>query len=156
VLDLDPSQPLASAQTLLTYTRETTREARLLALLMAIFSIAAVLLAAVGIYGVMAQATAERQHEIGVRMALGAREEQVLSLIFQQGLAVVVIGVFLGLGLAFAVGRLVSNQLFEIAPTDPVTFLITPLFVVVIAMAANLLPARRAMNVDPVRALQSE
>jgi len=156
VLSLDPSQPLASVQTLTAYTRETTREAELLALLMTVFSVAAVLLAAVGIYGVMAQMTAERKHEIGIRMALGARENQVLSLVFRQGMVIVVIGVIVGLGLAFAVGRLMASQLFGITPTDPITLLLTPLLVVGVAMAANLIPARRAMRVNPVRALQGD
>jgi len=156
VLSLDPAQPLASVETLAAYTRETTRDARLLALLMALFSLAALLLAAVGIYGVMAQMTAERRHEIGIRMALGAQNDQVLELIFRQGLVVVGVGVVLGLGLAVGVGRFLSAQLFEIAPLDPLTFLVAPSVVVVIAIAANLLPARRAMKVDPVRALQAE
>jgi predicted permease len=156
VLALDPSQPLASVQTLTAYARETTRDAKLLALLMAVFSVAAVLLAAVGIYGVMSQMTSERKHEIGIRMALGAREDQVLSLVFRQGLIIVAVGVTLGLGLAIAVGRLMASQLFGITPADPVTLLIAPLVVTGVAMAANLVPARRAMRVDPVRALQAD
>jgi putative ABC transport system permease protein len=156
VLDLDPAQPLASVATLESYARETTRGAELLALLMGIFSAAAVLLAAVGIYGVMAQVTSERRHEIGVRVALGARGDQVVGMVFRQGLATVAMGVILGLGLAVVVGRLMAAQLYEISPLDPLTFGLTPLLVVAVAITANLLPARRATKVDPVRALQAE
>jgi putative ABC transport system permease protein len=156
VLDLDPAQPLASVATLESYARETTRSAELLGLLMGIFSAAAVLLAAVGIYGVMAQMTAERRHEIGVRVALGARGDQVVGMVFRQGLSTVALGVVLGLGLAAVVGRLMAAQLYEVSALDPLTFVLTPLIVVAVAMIANLLPARRATRVDPVRALQAE
>ena len=123
---------------------------------MGIFSLAAVLLAGVGIYGVMAQITAERRHEIGVRVALGARSDQVLKLVLRQGLTTVGLGLFLGMGLAVVVGRLVSTQLYEVSALDPMTFMVTPFLVVGVAMTANLLPARRATKVDPVRALQAE
>jgi ABC-type antimicrobial peptide transport system permease subunit len=138
------------------YSRETTRSAELLALLMAIFALGAVLLAGVGIYGVMAQMTAERKHEIGIRVALGAKDGQVLGLVFRQGLVTAGLGVTLGLGLAVIVGRFVSTQLFLVSALDPLTFGVTPLLVVGVAMAANLIPARRATRVDPVRALQAE
>jgi predicted permease len=156
VLALDPALPLASVGSMATYTRETTRSAELLALLMAIFSVAAVLLSGVGIYGVMAQATGERRHEIGVRVALGARGGQVLGMVFRQGLNTVVAGVVVGLGLAVIVGRLMSAQLYQISSHDPVTFVLTPALVILVAVVANLLPARRATKVDPVSALQAE
>jgi len=156
VLDLDPNQPLASVNTLEGYARETTRSSELLAILMGLFSAAAVLLAGVGIYGVMAQTTAERRHEIGVRVALGARNDQVMGMVFRQGLVTAGLGVVIGLGLAAALGRLMSNQLYQISVLDPVTFLATPILVLAVAMTANLLPARRATKVDPVRALQAE
>jgi putative ABC transport system permease protein len=156
VLDLDPSIPLASVGTMERYSRETTRSSELLAILMAIFALGAVLLAGVGIYGVMAQMTAERKHEIGIRVALGARDGQVLGLVFRQGLVTAGLGITLGLGLAVIVGRFVSTQLFLVSALDPLTFGVTPLLVVCVAMAANLIPARRATRVDPVRALQVE
>jgi ABC-type antimicrobial peptide transport system permease subunit len=104
----------------------------------------------------MAQMTAERRHEIGIRVALGARNDQVLKMVFRQGLVMVGAGVVLGLGLSVAVGRLVASQLFQVSSLDPLTFVLTPILVVAVAMVANLLPARRAMRVDPVRALQGE
>jgi putative ABC transport system permease protein len=156
VLSLDPTLPLANVETLDAYARQTTRSQRLLALLMAIFAGAAAILAAVGIYGVMAQVTSERQHEIGVRVALGARGDQVLRMVLRQGLATVGVGVVLGLGLAFALGRVMSAQLFGVSAADPLTFFLAPTLVACIALAANLLPARRAVRFDPVRALQAE
>ena len=156
VAGVDPTIPLASVGTLEGYARETTRTERILALLMGIFSAGALLLAGVGVYGVTAQLAAERRHEIGVRVALGARQDQVLGMVLKQGLASVGVGVFIGLGLAWGLGRLMAAQLFGVTPTDPLTFLLTPLAVVGIAILANLLPARRAMKVDPVRALQAE
>jgi ABC-type antimicrobial peptide transport system permease subunit len=104
----------------------------------------------------MAQATGERRHEIGVRVALGARGGQVLGMVFRQGLNTVVAGVVVGLGLAVIVGRLMSAQLYQISSHDPVTFVLTPALVILVAVVANLLPARRATKVDPVSALQAE
>jgi putative ABC transport system permease protein len=156
VLALDPALPLASVGTMSGYSSETTRSQELLALLMGIFSVAAILLAGVGIYGVMAQATAERRHEIGVRVALGARDAQVVQMVFRQGSIVVLSGILLGMGLAVAGGRLIASQLFQVSALDPVTFAVTPLVVVAVATVANVLPAWRATKVDPVRALQTE
>ncbi len=153
---LDPTIPMASVQTMEGYLRETTRTQRLLALLMAVFAGAAALLAAVGIYGVMARVTAERSHEIGVRVALGARSPQVLGMVLREGLTRVGVGVALGMGLALGLGRAMSAQLFGISAADPLTFLLTPLAVAALALAANLLPACRATRVDPARALQAE
>lgn len=156
VAGLDPTIPLASVETVEAYARETTRTERLLALLMAIFTAGALLLAGVGVYGVTAQLAAERRHEIGVRVALGARKDQVLGMVLKQGLTAVTAGVVVGLGLAWGLGQLMAAQLFGVSPTDPLTFLLTPLVVIGIALVANLLPARRATKVDPVRALQAE
>jgi len=156
VLAMDPSLPLANVETMETYHREPTRSPRLLALLMSLFAGAAALLAAAGTYGVMAQLTAERRHEIGVRVALGARGEQVMGMVLRQGLATVAMGVAVGLALALALGRVMSAQLFGISPTDALTFALVPILVAVVALAANFLPARKATQVDPVRALQAE
>lgn len=156
VLALDPALPLGTVKTMDTWVAATTRSARLIALLMTLFSLAAVLLAAVGVYGVMAQMTGERRHEIGIRVALGARREQVLAMVLRQGVTTAGAGAVLGLALAWALGRFVSAQLYQISATDPLTFVVAPVFVVLAATVANLLPARKAMTVDPVRALQAE
>jgi putative ABC transport system permease protein len=156
VLALDPNQPLGTIGTMEAWEVDTTRRNRLMTLLMTVFATAAILLAAVGVYGVMAQLTAERDHEIGIRMALGARGEQVLALVLRQGLVTVVYGVVVGLLLAFLLSRVVSSQLYQVSATDPLTFLLASALVALVAAVANLLPARRAMRVDPVRVLQTE
>jgi putative ABC transport system permease protein len=156
VLDLDPSLPLATVQTLDFYVRDAIRGERLMALLMGVLSCSALLLTAIGVYGVMAQMTAERRHEIGIRMALGARGDQVLRLVFRQGLTIIAIGLVLGLGLAVGVGKAMASQLFQVEPTDTLTFTLSSAVVVTIALAANLVPARRATRVNPVRALHTD
>ena len=117
---------------------------------------AALLLAAVGIYGVMAQATAERRHEIGVRIAVGATGGEVLRMVLRQGMIRVGIGIVLGLAVAVALARVMANSLFGVSPMDLTTFLLAPLFLGGVALAASLVPARRAMRVDPIQALQVE
>lgn len=156
VLAIDPAQPIASVNTMTEYVRASTRDGKFLALLLGIFAAAALLLAAVGIYGVMSQATAERRHEIGVRLAIGATGHEVLAMVLRQGMVRVAIGVVVGLLLAAVLGRLMAGSLFGISPWDPATFLLAPLFLGGVALAASLLPARRAMSVDPVRALHVE
>ena len=154
VLAVDPLQPIAEASTMTEYLRDSTADSRLLALLLAIFAGAALLLAAVGIYGVMAQATAERVHEIGIRVALGATGGDVLGLVVRQGMARVALGVALGLALAVAIGRMMASGLFGVSALDPLVFIATPAFLSLVALGATLVPARRAMLVDPVTALR--
>ncbi len=154
VLAIDPLQPIAEASTMEEYLRESTADTRLLALLLGIFAAAALLLAAVGIYGVMAQATAERVHEIGIRVALGATGGEVLAMVVRQGMARVALGMVFGLAFAVAISRLMASGLFGISPLDPMVFIATPAFLSLVALAANLVPARRAMLVDPVTALR--
>jgi putative ABC transport system permease protein len=153
VLAMDPAQPIAEVNTMATYVRATTADGRFMATLLGTFAVAALLLAAVGIYGVTSQATAERGHEIGVRVALGATGGEVLAMVVRQGMGRVVLGVVLGLALAVAMGRLLAGSLFGVSALDPATFLAAPLFLSLVALAASLIPARRAVRVDPVRAL---
>lgn len=156
VLAIDPAQPTASVNTMTEYVRASTTDGKFMALLLGIFAVAALLLAAVGIYGVMAQATAERRHEIGVRMAIGATGGEVVRMVLRQGMARVAAGIVLGLVVAAALGQVMASSLFGVSPWDPATFLLAPLFLGGVALAASLLPARRAMSVDPVRALHVE
>jgi putative ABC transport system permease protein len=156
VLAIDPAQPIASVNTMTEYIRASTEDGKFMALLLGIFAAVALLLAAVGIYGVMAQATAERGHEIGLRIALGATGGEVVRMILRQGMVRVTIGVALGLALAVALGQIMASTLFGVTALDPATFVAAPLFLAAIALVASLVPARRAMNVDPVRALQTE
>jgi putative ABC transport system permease protein len=153
VLTIDPAQPISGINTMTEYLRASTADGRFMATLLGIFAAAALLLAGVGIYGVMAQATAERGHEIGIRIAFGATRGEVIGMVVRQGMVRVIIGVIIGLALAVAIGRLMAGSLFGVSALDPATFLAAPLFLSLVALAASLIPARRAMRVDPLRAL---
>ena len=124
--------------------------------LVASFAGLALLLAAIGIYGVVSFAVTQRTQEIGLRMALGASRSGVLGLMIGQGMKSVVAGVLLGMAASFAMTRLMTGFLFGVPPTDWVTFSIAPVVLCVVAVAANLAPARRAASVDPMVALRYE
>jgi predicted permease len=122
--------------------------------LLAFFGLLALLLSSIGIYGVMAYSVAQRTREIGIRMALGARSQNVLLMVVRQGMTLVGVGVALGLIAAFAVTRLIGSLLFGVGAADPVTFVIASLLLLVVAALAGYLPARRATKVDPLIALR--
>jgi len=135
---------------------ESLQRRRAPMLLLSVFAGVAVLLAALGIYGVLAFSVGQRTPEIGIRMALGADRTSILSLILRQGVALVVIGVALGLLGYFAASRVIGTLLFNVAPNDPVALVAAPVVLALIALAACLLPARRATRVDPMVALRAE
>jgi len=124
--------------------------------LLAAFAVVALLLAAVGIHGVMAYAVSRRTREIGLRMALGARTEDVLRLVLGQAMMVTVIGVAAGTGGALALRQLVSSMLYGVTPGDPATFAAVAVLLATVALAAAYAPARKAARVDPAVALRSE
>ena len=121
-----------------------------------IFGTMALLLAAVGLYGVTFVSVVQRIPEMGVRMALGARPRDVVWLILKQGLVKTAIGLGAGLALGWGLGRVLESYLFQVRPEDPVTFSAIPLFLLAVSSLAYLLPARWASRVDPVEALRSE
>ena len=121
-----------------------------------VFGVVALLLAAMGIYGVTAYAVTQRTREIGIRMALGAQIGDVLKMMLRYAMSLVVIGTIVGLVGAYAITRVMSSLLFEVTPTDLTTFVVVPLILLLVALIASFLPARRATKVDPLITLKAE
>jgi len=153
---LDDTLPLYDVQTMDALVGGSIARQRMAMLVLAVFAVVALALAAVGLYGVVAHSVTERRHEIGVRMALGAANRQVLGLVVRQGLATAVVGVALGLAAALALGRTLRSLLFEVSAGDPATLAGVALMLVAVSALACYLPARRAVRVDPTRALRAE
>ncbi|HET7457335.1 MAG TPA: ABC transporter permease [Gemmatimonadaceae bacterium] len=153
---IDAELPLNDLQTMDQRIARDIAQPRVSVALLGVFSGIALLLAAVGIYGVVSYTVAQRTREIGIRMALGARPEGVLGLVVRQGLAPVVAGVVVGLAGALAATRLMHSLLYGVSATDPLTFAVVAVFLTVVALAATFIPARRATRVNPVLALRSE
>jgi len=156
VQEIDRQQPVYAISTMQQLLNQSTAARRFNMLLMTIFAGLALALAAVGIYGVMAQAAGGRTREIGIRMALGARPGDVLRLIIGQGLKLTIIGVGIGLASALALARLIDSLLFGTSASDPLTFAGVALLLTIVALAACYIPARRATRVDPMIALRYE
>src|SRR5262245_26291054 len=156
VWSLDPDQPILGLGAMQARLDEFYAPRRFNMLLFGVFALVALLLAAVGIYGVLAYSVTQRTHEIGIRLALGAQTRDVLWLIVRQGLALTLIGVALGLGGALALTRVIRNLLFGVSATDPTTFAGIALLLVSVAFVASFIPARRATKVDPLVALRHE
>jgi len=154
--EIDPNQPITNIMTMEDVLAASLGDYRFYMELLGIFAGVAVLLAAVGIYGVMSYSVSERTHEIGIRMALGAHRSDVLGLIARLWLKLTLIGVVIGVVLALGVARLISSFLFGVKPTDPLTYAAVAVGLAAIALLACYLPARRAMKVDPLVALRYE
>ncbi|HEU0253503.1 MAG TPA: FtsX-like permease family protein, partial [Pyrinomonadaceae bacterium] len=137
-------------------SENTVWQSRVWGLLFGIFSVIALVLATAGIYAVMAYFVTQRTREIGVRIALGAQWRDVLKLILTSGMSLVIIGLALGLAGALALTRLMTTLLFEVSPTDPITFVAVALCVIFATLLACYIPARRATKVDPLIALRYE
>ena len=153
---LDSYLPVSNVKPLRQMIHERSSPKRLMAYLMGIFGVVALLLASVGIYGVMSYAVTQRTQEIGVRMALGAQALDVLKLVVRNGMTIALVGVVIGLGGAFALSRLLGSMLFKVTPTDLMTFAVVSISLIVVALIACYIPARRATKVDPLVALRHE
>ena len=156
VLAIDNEQPVSRIRTLDQILSGSVQQERFLMLLLGVFAAVAMVLAAVGLYGVMNYAVTQRTHELGIRMALGASAGDVLKLIVGHGMMLALIGVAIGLAGAFALTRLMDTMLFSISTTDPLTFAGISVLLTGVALVACLAPARRAVKVDPIRALRHE
>jgi len=121
-----------------------------------IFALTALLLAALGIYGTISYLVSERTHEIGIRLALGAKRSEIMRMILRQGLALAIAGAALGLLGALIVSHLMAGLLYRVSPTDPLTFVGVTFVLTAVALAASYIPAMRAMRVDPLVALRYE
>lgn len=153
---LDSNQPVSDVRTMNQVMSEWNSRSRFNTLLLGLFAALATLLSAVGIFGVMNYSVALRTREIGLRLAIGAQPRQVLLLILKQGLVLTIVGVLLGLAAAFALTRLLSGLLFGVGAVDAMTFTTISLLLMIVSLLACYLPARRAMKIDPLRALRYE
>jgi putative ABC transport system permease protein len=153
---LDPDQPIAAVRTMDDWVTRSTATPRYRTTLLGLFAVLAMILAATGIYGVMSYSVTQRTHEIGVRMAMGARQFDVLKLVVRQGMLLTLVGVALGLAGAFALTRVMSTLLFGVTAKDPFTFGVVAALLIAVAFLACFVPARRATKVDPLVALRYE
>jgi putative ABC transport system permease protein len=153
---LDPDQPVYRIRTMHELMAESVARRRLSMILLAIFAGVAMLLAAVGIYGVMSYSVAQRAHEMGIRMALGARGANIVWLVLGQSMWLTGAGLLIGLAGSLVLTRLLSTLLFDVKATDPPTYLLVALFLAAVAQIASSLPAWRATHIDPVTALRQE
>ena len=156
VQSLDQNLPVTELQTLSGVVAGSLFAARMGAVLLAVFGSLALLLAAIGLYGVMSYTVSRRTREIGIRMALGAATGNVLRLVLKEGMSLVGGGVAVGLIVAAAVTRLLASFLYGVNPLDAVTFVAIPMVLALVAFLASYLPARRAAKVDPMIALRYE
>jgi predicted permease len=156
VHSIDRNLPLSAVNTMDKLVESSVGQRKLSMMLLGLFSLIAVVLASIGIYGVMSYSVTQRSRELGIRMALGAARSRVLALVVGQGMTLAFIGVAIGLVAAFALTRFLSNQLFSVGATDPLTFALVSVLLVGVAFLATLVPAMRATRVDPVVALREE
>jgi putative ABC transport system permease protein len=156
ILGVDKAQPVYDVKTMAQILGESVSQPRLYMLLLGIFAAIALVLAAVGIYGVMNYSVNQRKHEIGIRMAIGAQPSNILKMIVGQGMLMASIGVAIGIGAAFLLGRVIEVLLFTVSGRDPLTFIVLPIILVLVALVSSYFPARRATRVDPMNALRAE
>jgi putative ABC transport system permease protein len=153
---LDRDLPLARVEALEFTIRDRMFQPRVYGTMFAGFAATALLLASIGLYGVMAYVVSQRTHEMGIRMALGATRSSIVTLVLSGGVRLIAIGVLIGVPAALGLAQLLRRTLFGVSPTDPLTFLAIPFFLVTVALLATVIPARRAASVDPSTALHTD
>jgi putative ABC transport system permease protein len=156
IWSVDKDQPVANINSMEIIVADAVARQRFSMLLLAIFAALALVLAAVGIYGVMSYTVAQQTRDIGIRIALGAKQRDVLKMTLNQGLKLVGLGLGIGLPAAFILTRVMSSLLFGISATDPITFLSISLVVLAVALLASYIPALRATKIDPMVALRAQ
>jgi putative ABC transport system permease protein len=156
VRSVDPDQPISGVRTMDELLALSVGQRRLSMLLLTLFSGIALVLASIGIYGVMSYSVSQRSRELGVRIALGAGRGDVLRLVLKQGMSLALLGIGIGIWAAFLLTRLIRSQLYQVGAGDPLTFAGVALLHGLTALAANLLPALRATRVDPAVVLREE
>lgn len=153
---LDPNVAFASVSTIDDGLESQIGQYRVSATLVSLFGFLALVLASVGLYGVLSYLVVQSRRQIGIQLALGATNMQVARSVVGRGVKLALVGIVLGTGVAFAASQLVASQLYGLSPRDPVTFVAVPLILVAVACMASLMPARRAALVDPMIALKGE
>jgi ABC-type antimicrobial peptide transport system permease subunit len=156
LFEVDRDQPIFDIKTMDERIGDATSRRRFSMTLLGVFAGVAVLLAAVGIYGVVSYSVSQRRHEMGIRSALGAKSSDILRLVMGQGLRLTIAGVAIGLAGGFALTRVMESLLYKVSPTDPLTFAVTSLVLAGVALGACSVPARRATKVDPMIALRCD
>ncbi len=156
VRSVDPEEPVSSYETMQQILSQSVASPKFRSVLLGAFAVLALLLAMAGVYGIMSYSVSQRQHEIGIRMALGAKKSDVLKMVVGQGLKLALIGVAIGIAGALALTRFLSSLLYGVKPTDPLTFIAVSLILLAVALVACYIPARRAAKVDPMVALRYE
>ncbi|MFN2597485.1 MAG: FtsX-like permease family protein, partial [Pyrinomonadaceae bacterium] len=153
---IDGDQPVFNVRTMDRVVHESLAGPRVATWMMGVFAFVALLLATIGIYAVMSYTVAQRTHEIGVRLALGAQPRDILRLVVGQGMLLTAVGLAVGLGAALLLAQGMTKVLYDVKATDPATFATITVLLALVALAANYFPARRATRVDPMQALRHE
>jgi putative ABC transport system permease protein len=153
---VDKDQPISNIQTMERLMAKSVAPRRFNLLLLGVFALVGLALACVGLYGVMSYTVTQRTRELGVRMALGAQTSDVLRLVIGEGMKLALIGALLGLGGALALTRFLKTLLFGVSATDPLTFIVIAAMLIIVALLAALVPARRAASMDPLVSLRVE
>ena len=154
IWSLDKDQPVSRIRTMSQIVSDSLAQQRLLMLLLVVFAVMALLLAVIGLYGTLSYMVTQRRHEIATRMALGAQQRDVLTLILRQGMVLVIIGVGIGLLAAYLLTRLIASLLYNVSASDPITFVGVSVLIALISLMASLVPAYKATKVDPIKVLR--